>query len=954
MSATTAGAGSGLGSWRGSWAVALRMARREVRRHRGRSLLALLMVAIPTALLTFALTLYPTSLITGPERIPYELGNAVAVLTTPGSDQIVQDPEAIQTMPAGFSATGPGTTTRSAQPLPGLAKGSTPTPGQLATAMAAQFGGRVVPTTQLQVWILDGDRSRRVDLVATPDPEAKGGLDLVSGRWASGPEEVVVTQTAVDKGLVPTSGTLLLDSTPARTLRIVGVAQARSSWGAPLAGLIAPDTLGEQVDSYMTSYALYRDQPFTWPQVQQANTFGISALSADVLRNPPPSGEIDPDLRDMMSMDDGRNAGLVVAGGAILLIIVTLLVGPAFAVSAARQRRTLALAASNGATTKQLRRTVLSQAVVLGALAAVAGAVIGVLAVPAVTHWIIPVWTPWTGGPLDIPWTHVLGIMAVAMLSALVAALVPAQRLGRLDIVGVMKGQEVSPPPSRVVFLLGLAGAILGGIVLFYGIITHASEVFIVGGAVLLIGGALLLVPTLLGLAALGSQHLPVSLRLASRDAARQRSRSTPSVAAVVGAVAALTMMGVGLTSDTEQQRREYVPNALDGEAIVSLDVYGSDGAPRRVDDVVARTTETIKRTTPGLVVVPLAQVTGGHVFAGPGSDPKAVWPFVNYRPQGCTTTESISGDPDAPAVDGVPKCTQFGTHAWSGHGQIGVLPLAELDRRFHLTDNERTVLDKGGALAFTRAALPASITMVSGTLRVDSDTGEFTDITERAADTLPVATRTLDLAALPALPRDCGLFVTPDTATALGWATTTDAIGLYDPAGPISSADADRLNAAMTDSSYVEVERGFQRADQLIMGILVGIFAFLILVITLTSTALSMAEQQRDDATLAAVGATRGTRRAMAAGQAIVISLLGALIGVAVGLVPGIAITFPLTGNTQCDRLTNMCQEGYAHPIIKIPWLWLGLLVVAVPLTAALVSALAVRRAPTMTRRAT
>ena len=67
-----------------------------------------------------------------------------------------------------------------------------------------------------------------------------------------------------------------------------------------------------------------------------------------------------------------------------LLLETTLLVGPAFAVSAARQRRTLALAASNGATTAQLRRTVLAQALVLGVLAALVGAVVGVLGAWAV------------------------------------------------------------------------------------------------------------------------------------------------------------------------------------------------------------------------------------------------------------------------------------------------------------------------------------------------------------------------------------------------------------------------------------------------------------------------------------------------------------------------------------------------------------------------------------------
>ena len=54
----------------------------------------------------------------------------------------------------------------------------------------------------------------------------------------------------------------------------------------------------------------------------------------------------------------------------------------------------------------------------------------------------------------------------------------------------------------------------------------------------------------------------------------------------------------------------------------------------------------------------------------------------------------------------------------------------------------------------------------------------------------------------------------------------------------------------------------GFSRDDAIIVAVLLGVFALLILVITLTSTALTLAEQQTDQATLAALGATRGTRR--------------------------------------------------------------------------------------------
>ena len=63
----------------------------------------------------------------------------------------------------------------------------------------------------------------------------------------------------------------------------------------------------------------------------------------------------------------------------------------------------------------------------------------------------------------------------------------------------------------------------------------------------------------LAGVGRLGG-HLPTTLRMAARDLARHRSRSAPSVAAVLAAVAGLTFGLTGLASDSERNQREYLP----------------------------------------------------------------------------------------------------------------------------------------------------------------------------------------------------------------------------------------------------------------------------------------------------------------------------------------------------------------------------------------------------------
>ena len=146
----------------------------------------------------------------------------------------------------------------------------------------------------------------------------------------------------------------------------------------------------------------------------------------------------------------------------------------------------------------------------------------------------------------------------------------------------------------------------------------------------------------------------------------------------------------------------------------------------------------------------------------------------------------------------------------------------------------------------------------------------------------------------------------------------------------------ADRLG----DGDFLQVERGFQNPFGLILLIAFLVAGLLVLIASLISTALSLAESQNDMSTLAALGATRHTRRGIAASQALVVAACGALLGVAVGMIPGIASTWPLTAR---DSLP---------PTIVIPWLPLIAVCVGVPLLAAGLAWLAVRHRPQMTRR--
>jgi putative ABC transport system permease protein len=797
-------------------------------------------------------------------------------------------------------------------------------------------GGTVVPVGDLYMRrVLDEKRSRGL-LVTTVDAGAVDlgtKAELVSGRWASSDREIVATPYGISRGLADHGPVTLRYQGRSVEVTVVGVANYFSSWGGQ------PDAVASRpLDQQATldwRYLLLRDTGVPYSEVTQWNAFGLRVTSAEALRHPPAASELPQTMQQMQSYQSRDVQTALAVGGVMLLLVTTLLVAPAFAVSASRQRRTLALAASNGAETRQLRRKVLAQALVLGALAAVVSAGLAVLAV-RVAVWVLVAKHPWTTFRfLDIPWWAVAAVIVMAVVSALVAALIPALRLRRLDIIGVMKGQSVSPRVNRVLPVLGAVLAVGGGVGLVASVATHQREIAVAGCAIALTVGALMLVPIVLVLAGMLASRLPVAARMATRDAARHRSRSVPTVAAIMAGTIALTIFSIGLVSDSEQQRREYRPQLLSGEG-AAYPVYEGNGSDDPGPSAVEPTEELVHSLTPGIVTSRLASVS--VKYPDSPSDPL---PFVTAVRPGCTVEQAINDTRFA--ENGQPVCTIVGTN---GQTSIAVLSSADITRLAGLSTADAAVVSGGGIMVRDPAlVVGGKVTMSSGSAVMKQTDGTVQSVTDRRSDALPAV-----VGKLPLGPGQYGAAVTPETAQRLGWTVGNYSLLLRDPDGAISKADETALSDQLSEEGGLYIERGFQRDDIVVMRILFAAFGLLLLIVTLISTALALAEQQSDMGTLAAVGATKGTRRRLAAAQAATVAFIGVLVGIAVGLAPGIAVTYPLTGFSY-DPETG--RETTPDPITIVPWLPLSLLLVGVPLIAAVLSALAIRRAPAMTRRA-
>jgi putative ABC transport system permease protein len=315
--------------------------------------------------------------------------------------------------------------------------------------------------------------------------------------------------------------------------------------------------------------------------------------------------------------------------------------------------------------------------------------------------------------------------------------------------------------------------------------------------------------------------------------------------------------------------------------------------------------------------------------------------PWVNLVPPGCTAAQ-ILADLETSKDNATAASTTAPTRCAKLPNQttVHVSGLSSYPAALRLSKSQRAVLEAGGMLITDpKLVADGQVRFVSGTATLGaSEVISGHAITQHTRIPAVVVDWRLWTTAFNGEPD--GAWILPDTAKKLGWPFQIRAFNLTSPTGTIApqveSAVADRL----ADHAFFQVERGYQNPFRLILLIAFSVAALLVLIASLISTALSLAESQNDMATLAAVGATRHTRRGIAASQALVVAACGALLGVAVGMIPGIASTWPLTAR---DSLP---------PTIAIPWLPLIAVCVGVPLLAAGLAWIAVRGRPQMTRR--
>ncbi|GGQ02887.1 ABC transporter permease [Streptosporangium pseudovulgare] len=843
--------------------AALRISRRDALRARGRSALIVAMVGLPVLVITLALILVETADVTPDEELTSRIG--AADLRIRASDVL-----------------------RPGRP-----------PGDPAALLGP--GARIIPfnTGGADLWGTGGYDRVAVRELDLRDPLTRGTYRLLRGRLPAAPGEIAVTPRVAERGSPP--GTAPVVTRRRRPVRVVGVVEhphrpdSREIVGLPSA--LLPGGTG-------TGWLADTPEPMTMADVRRLREAGLT-VHAPVI----PGGS---EYLDECCFVSGINDPEEVAGIALIVVMgvleVTLLAGPAFAVGARRRRRELALVAAQGGSPGQVRMVLLADGVVLGGGAALLGLALGV-GLGALSAALEAGRLIGRVGPLDIPWVPVLVVTALGAVAGMTAAVLPAVRAARQDVAAVLAGRRSGargraghPLPGLVLLLAGAAATVLA---------IRFRTTWVLIAAVPAQLGLIALAPSLVRGAAVAAGALPLPLRLAVRDAARNRGRTAWAVAAVMTATAACTVAAVMTASGFAVRSAAYHAALPEGTTTItglSLD-----------DTRWARAREVAGRRTPGTppveAVAPM-DVRGAHVEI---------------------VTEVSSG--------GAP----YGRHYHGG------LPVG--DGRLLTLVQGREDPVAAAAFAAGRAVVFDPDLVRDGRLRLR--------LTVRRPGGRPRG-----IPADPAVPAVVARAADPRHAVAVLPASALPALGLkpaarvlyLDPAahrlGPAERTRLERELAATAGRAEVTIQSGLGRGVLPQLALLLAAAAVLALGGTLAATGLAAADLRPDLATMAAVGAKPGTRRLVVAGQAGFITALGALAGAPQGVAIGVAALWPVLAPGRTISMPP--HRGWLPPfpaeppVVAVPWVFLTALVVGLPLLAALVAGTFTRVRVTLTRRVT
>ncbi|MEV6570412.1 FtsX-like permease family protein [Streptomyces sp. NPDC051577] len=907
------------------------------------------MIALPIVGVSAADLTTRSAALTVDETMSRRIGTADALLTS--SDMgvpVYQKPNGEYSVPVGgYESYDPSARDEGKDPLPSLLP-----PG--ARFVKDSKGQAKLRTTHG----LLGVNLRELD---TADPLVEGMLTLKRGRLPAGAGEIIATDAFLkDSGFHV--GSQVTPRGSSRALRIVGAYELPSALNelevtAPPGTLLTPldkelraaGTDGVPADDgYLVKVG---GEGFTWNMVKAANAKSVVVVSRAVNLNPPADSDVPLYEQEKKDGRFGESTGLRTVEMTILATVVglamleiCLLAGPAFAVGARRSRRQLGLVGANGGDRRHIRAIVLSGGLVIGAASAVIGLVLG----GALTLGLQPVLEEYLGlrwGGFEVRPLELLAIALLAVVTGLLAAIVPAITASRQTVLASLTGRRGVRKANRVLPFIGLLAVAAGACVALYGAVSDAGTVVVGGGSALAELGVVALTPTLVGLFGRLGRWLPLSPRLALRDAVRNRGRTAPAVAAVLAAVAGTVAVSTYAYSSDVQARHEYVANLPAGAGVLASHENDRYRDLPAVRDALAKEFPLAVRADVDRIVV--GKPTCDSYSVEPGCGRVEI---VRPKENRCPLYESRNSYESFTAAQRRELYQDWRCkHSRYQQPFESVVADEKLMRVLGVTDP--------GAAAALKAGKPVSFDkreIKDGklTLRIvtEEPKGIGPDQESQGVEKVMPVHQATD----PDAGHGIGV-VFPASAVKTAGLTTAPAGSYFTLDGKPTSTQRQKLDSRIDQiglEADVSLEEGYQGRETLPM-LALTIFAGLVTIGAAgIATGLAQADAEADLKTLAAVGAPPRVRRTLSGFQCGVVALMGVVLGSVAGLLPAVGLR--ITERETAKRLLEETGATEALYIpIAVPWETLAGLLVVVPLGAALLAAVVTRSSGALARRA-
>ncbi|MCX4700206.1 ABC transporter permease [Streptomyces sp. NBC_01373] len=306
------------------------------------------------------------------------------------------------------------------------------------------------------------------------------------------------------------------------------------------------------------------------------------------------------DQAEMISSSmSGLKQGLLVFAG-IALFVGTFIIANTFTMLVAQRTKELALLRAVGASRRQVTRSVLIEAFVVGVVAAVTGLAAGIGIGAGLRSLMGSLGATVPDGPLIVTPGTVGAALAVGVLVTMLAAWLPGRRAAKIPPVAAMSSLYAAATTKSLV-LRNTLGALFSGagiaVVLAATTMSGSDGQAPMGlGAVLLIIGVFILTPLLsrplIAAAAPVLRVFGVSGKLARQNSVRNPRRTAATASALMIGLTLITGMTV-MAGSLQKSIDKMAASAIKADYVVSM-ANGNELSPDvekklgRIDDVTA------------------------------------------------------------------------------------------------------------------------------------------------------------------------------------------------------------------------------------------------------------------------------------------------------------------------------------------------------------------------------